>query len=197
MHVRELAVPGAYELTPQLFPDRRGVFVSPMQGPLFRSRIGHEFHVAQTNLSRSSRGVLRGIHFTTAPPGQAKYVYCAHGRVLDFVVDIRVGSPTFGKWDCVELDAESFRAVYVPVGVGHTFLALEDDTMMHYLMSTSYVPELEQAIDPFDPTLALPWPAETEFIVSDRDHAAMSLDEALERGLLPKYEECVAGQVGA
>ncbi|GAA1887238.1 dTDP-4-dehydrorhamnose 3,5-epimerase family protein [Streptantibioticus ferralitis] len=197
MHVRELAVPGSYEFTPELFPDRRGVFVSPMQGSLFRSRIGHEFHVAQTNLSHSSRGVLRGIHFTTAPPGQAKYVYCAHGRALDFVVDIRVGSPTFGKWDCVELDAQSFRAVYLPIGVGHTFLALEDDTMMSYLMSTSYVPELEQAIDPFDPTLALPWPKEIEFIVSDRDRVAMSLNEALEKGLLPKYEECVDQQVGA
>jgi dTDP-4-dehydrorhamnose 3,5-epimerase len=197
MRVRELNVQGSYEFTPEVFPDNRGTFVTPMHGEAFRSAVGQDFRVAQSNLSHSARGVVRGIHFTSAPPGQAKYVYCAHGRALDFVVDIRVGSPTFGKWDCVELDARSPRSVYLPIGVGHAFLALEDDTTMSYLMSEPYRPELERTITPFDGTIALPWPGGTDFVLSERDRAAMGVADALERNLLPRYEDCVPAGVAS
>ncbi|MFF5448596.1 dTDP-4-dehydrorhamnose 3,5-epimerase family protein [Streptomyces sp. NPDC012888] len=190
--VRALAVEGAFEFTPRVYGDDRGVFLSPLQGEEFVRTVGHAMPVAQTNHSRSARGVLRGVHFTTTPPGQAKYVHCARGRAVDFVVDLRLGSPTFGVWDSVEMDTESFHAVYLPVGVGHAFLALEDDTVMSYLVSSPYRAGLEQALDPFDPELGLPWPKDLPLILSERDACAVGLSEARELGMLPRYEDCAA-----
>jgi epimerase EvaD len=189
LRARRLAVEGAFELTPTVFPDDRGLFLSPFQEPGFLAATGHRlFPVAQTNHSLSARGVVRGVHFTVTPPGSAKYVYCPHGRALDIIVDIRVGSPTFGACDAVLLDQTDFRAMYFPVGVGHAFVALADDTVMAYLVSSSYVAENELAISPFDPALELPVPSDIEPIVSDRDRAAPTFAEALERGVLPTYE---------
>ncbi|GAA2590818.1 dTDP-4-dehydrorhamnose 3,5-epimerase family protein [Streptomyces tubercidicus] len=197
MRTRKLAVVGGFEFTPDTHADRRGLFVSPMEEQAFVAAVGHRFPLAQTNHSRSAGGVLRGLHFTATPPGQAKYVYCARGRALDAVVDIRVGSPTFGSWDLVNMDSESFRAVYIPDGLAHAFLALEDDTVMSYLVSTPYRAELEHAIDPLDPAIGLPWPRETEFCLSERDTVAPSLAEAEARGMLPRYADCLpAGPAG-
>lgn len=191
MKVRTLNVEGALEFTPPIHTDNRGRFVSPFQGPAFEGATGFAmFPVAQTSLSVSNRGVLRGVHFTTAPPGMAKYAYCIRGAALDIVVDIRVGSPTFGAWDTVQLDERDVRAVYLPVGVGHAFLALEDDTVISYLLSASYVAENEQAISPLDPELGLSLPAGVEFILSERDRAAVTLEEAGGRGMLPRYDRC-------
>nr|WP_184080676.1 dTDP-4-dehydrorhamnose 3,5-epimerase [Nocardiopsis mwathae] len=186
MKYRELAVEGAYEFTPTAFPDERGLFVSPFQEPAFLEAVGQPFTVAQTNHSRSTRGVIRGIHYTAAP-GQTKYVYCPRGRALDIVVDIRVGSPTFGVYDIVQVDSESFRAVYFPIGLGHAFVALEDDTVMSYMVSSSYDPARELAIHPMDPTIGIPWPTDIEPVISQRDQAAPTLDQAREQGLLPTY----------
>lgn len=188
--MRELAVTGGFEFTPEPHRDERGLFVSPLQERPFLDAVGHHFAVAQTNHIESGRGVLRGLHFTTTPPGQEKFVYCVRGRALDVIVDIRVGSPTFGTWDAVELDSESFRAMYFPKGTGHAFLALEDDTVMSYLVTTGYRAELEQAIHPHDPDLGLPWPEDIETILSTRDTEAVGLHEARRRGLLPDYADC-------
>lgn len=196
MRTRRLAVEGCIEFEPDIHTDARGLFVSPLQEEAFTAAVGERFVTAQTNHSRSARGVLRGLHFTTAPPGQAKYVYCAGGRALDAVVDIRTGSPTFGKWDVVEMDAVSYRAVYIPDGVGHAFLALEDDTVMSYLVTTAYRRELEQAIDPFDPSIGLPWPNGIDFLLSERDTAAVPLAQARAAGMLPRYEDCSRRPVG-
>lgn len=190
MEARALAVEGAYVFTPEVHRDRRGAFVSPFQEPVFRRTVGAGLALAQTNHSHSARGVLRGVHFTRTPPGQRKYVYCARGRALDVVVDLRVGSPTFLKWDAVELDVESFRAVYFPVGVGHAFCALEDDTVMSYLMTMSYVPDMELAVHPLDPALNLPWPRGTDLILSERDRLAPGVAEAERLGLLPRDADC-------
>ncbi len=189
MRARELAVAGAFEFTPRTFPDRRGLFVSPMQEEPFVAAVGARLTVAQTNHSVSARGVLRGIHFTATPPGQAKYVYCAHGHARDVVVDLRIGSPTFGRCDYVELDSRAFRAIYLPVGTGHAFLALEDDTVMAYMISTPYRPEFERTIDALDPDLALPWPDGIDFIRSERDLEAPKFADA--RELLSRYEDCL------
>ncbi|WP_411083291.1 dTDP-4-dehydrorhamnose 3,5-epimerase family protein [Streptomyces sp. cmx-18-6] len=191
MRTRELAVSGAFEFTPEVHADPRGLFVSPLQEASFLAAVGHPFPVAQTNHSRSARGVLRGIHFTTAPPGQAKYVHCARGRALDVVVDLRLGSPTFGAWDGIEMDEDTCRAGYYPQGVGHAFLALEDDTVMSYLVSTGYRAELEQAISPLDADLALPWPQDVGLLLSERDRLAPDLAAAADLGLLPRYADCV------
>jgi dTDP-4-dehydrorhamnose 3,5-epimerase len=189
MDVRPLAVEGAFEFAPVVHRDQRGVFVSPFQEPVFRRTVGVDFVLAQTNHSQSSRGVVRGVHFTRTPPGQRKYVYCARGRALDVVVDLRVGSPSFLKWEAVELDAESFRAVYFPVGVGHAFCALEDDTVMSYLMSMSYEPEMELAVHPLDPSLNLPWPQDVDLLLSERDRRAPGVAEAEQAGILPRHAD--------
>lgn len=192
MQVRALTVDGAFEFTPKVFPDDRGLFVSPLQQDAFRDTIGHpSIPVAQTNHSRSRRGVVRGVHYTVTPPGTAKYVYCARGKSLDIVVDIRVGSPTYGRWDAVLLDQQDFRSVYFPVGVGHAFVALEDETVMSYLLTSPYVPEYEMSISVLDPALGLPIPAGLDLVQSERDSVAQTMEEARQAGLLPDYETCL------
>jgi dTDP-4-dehydrorhamnose 3,5-epimerase len=153
---------------------------------------GFPLAVAQANQSVSRRGTLRGVHFAAVPPGQAKYVYCPRGAVLDVVVDIRVGSPTFGAWDALRLDDVAKRAVYLSEGLGHAFMALEDDSTVTYLCSTGYDPGREFGINPVDPALDLPWPVDVEAVLSPKDAAAPSLAEAAEQGLLPTYAECRA-----
>jgi epimerase EvaD len=192
MKVRELTVRDAYEFTPQQFRDHRGLFVAPFQEPALVEAVGHPLRMAQTNHSVSRRGTIRGVHFADTPPGQAKYVYCPSGALLDVIVDLRVGSPTFGRWDAVRLDAIDFRAVYLAEGLGHAFVALEDNTAMSYLCSTGYNPSGEHGITPLDPELDLPWPAGVEQILSEKDTAAPTLAEARARGLLPSYEACQA-----
>jgi dTDP-4-dehydrorhamnose 3,5-epimerase len=191
MKVRELAVPGAFEFTPPVFPDHRGHFTAPFQGDAFREAVGHPLRLGQANHSVSRRGTVRGVHFSDVPPGQAKYVYCPRGALLDVVLDVRVGSPTFGRWDAVRLDAAEYHAVYLAEGLGHAFVALEDDTVLSYLCSTGYNPSAEHGVNPMDPALGLPWPAGLDPILSDKDRDAPSLAEAREAGLLPDYRSCL------
>jgi 5-epimerase len=192
MKVRELAVPDAFEFTPRVFPDDRGLFLCPFEEEPFRLAVGHSLRLAQSNHSRSRRGVVRGLHFADVPPGQAKYVYCPRGSLLDVVVDIRVGSPSFGRWDAVRLDPVDFRAVYVPEGVAHGVMALEDDSVISYLCSTGYDPAREHGLDPLDPALGLPWPTDVEPILSAKDRAAPTLAAAVDSGLLPSFADCQA-----
>lgn len=192
MQVRELAVPGAVEFIPRIFPDARGLFVAPFQESAFVAALGHGLHLAQSNHSVSRRGVIRGVHFSDVPPGQAKYVHCARGALLDVAVDVRVGSPTFGRWDVVRLDDQAYRAVYLAEGVGHAFIALTDGTVMAYLCSTGYHPGTERTVNPLDPALALPWPTDLEPVLSDKDRMAPTLAEAAAAGILPRWEDCQA-----
>lgn len=192
MQVRQLAVRDAYEFVPKTFPDQRGLFVAPFQEAALVETLGHPLRLAQTNHSVSRRGTVRGVHFADTPPGQAKYIYCPRGALLDVVVDLRTGSPTFGRWDAVRLDSTDFHAVYLAEGLGHAFIALEDDTAMTYLCSTGYNPTAEHGINPLDPGLDLPWPADLAPILSEKDSTAPSLAEAVAAGILPRYEDCVA-----
>jgi 5-epimerase len=190
--MRELSIPDAYEISTDVFPDERGLFVNPFRGDLLAEAIGHPLQVVQTNHSASKRGVVRGVHFALLPPGQAKYVYVPRGAALDIVVDIRIGSPTYGEHQVVQLDDRDFRAVYVAEGLGHCVVALEDDTVLSYLCSTAYDPGREKGITPADPELALPIPEDVTPLLSAKDIAAPTLAEAAELGLLPTYEECTA-----
>lgn len=193
VEVRQLKITGAFEFTPRSFPDHRGLFVAPFQDAAFSEALGHSLTVAQTNHSVSARNVIRGVHFADVPPGQGKFVYCPSGALLDLVVDVRVGSPTFGQWEAVRLDSESFRGVYLAEGLGHAFLALKPETVMVYLCSTPYNPSAEHGINPLDPALALPWDElDGEPILSDKDRNAASLTTAAEEGLLPHYDDCLA-----
>lgn len=192
VEMRELAVPDSYVVDLVPHGDPRGRFTEWYRADVMSRAVGHPLSLAQANHSVSARGVLRGIHFALVPPGQAKYVYCPAGRVLDVVVDVRVGSPTFGVHDTVVLDSDQPRAVYLAEGLGHAFLSLADGSSVTYLVSTGYDPEREFGVHPMDPDLALPWPADVEFELSARDQVAPTLAEAREQGLLPTYAESTA-----
>jgi len=190
--VRELAVPGAWEFTPKQHADSRGVFFESFTDTSFSSATGHRFDLHQANCSVSAAGVLRGLHFAQVPPSQAKYVTCLHGAVFDVVVDIRVGSPTFGRWDAVLLDDRDRRSIYLSEGLGHAFLALQDDSTVMYLCSAGYHPAREHTINPLDPAIGIPWPDSVERVLSDRDHDAPTLEQARAAGLLPTWEKTQA-----
>jgi dTDP-4-dehydrorhamnose 3,5-epimerase len=188
--VRELAVPGAWEITPQLHADSRGVFFEWFADGPFTQFTGHRLDLHQANCSVSSSGVLRGLHFAQLPPSQAKYVTCLSGSVFDVVVDIRVGSRTFGQWDAVQLDDRTRRSTYLSEGLGHAFLALEDDSTVMYLCSAPYNPGREHTINALDPAIDIAWPAvDGEPILSDRDREAPTLEQVRAAGLLPTWDE--------
>ena len=157
----------------------------------FTAFAGHRLDVRQANCSVSSAGVLRGLHFAQVPPSQAKYVTCVSGAVFDVVVDIRVGSPTFGQWDSVLLDDLDHRSIYLSEGLAHGFLALQDNSTVMYLCSAEYNPQREHTICPTDPALAIDWPLVNGAApsLSDRDAAAPSFEEVRASGLLPTWEE--------
>lgn len=192
MKVRELAVPGAWELTPELHADSRGVFYESFTDTSFSAATGHRFDLHQANCSVSAAGVLRGLHFAQVPPSQAKYVTCLHGSVFDVVVDIRVGSPTFGRWDAVVLDDRDRRSVYISEGLGHAFLALQDDSTVMYFCSAGYNPGREHTVNPLDPAIGIAWPDADKLVLSDRDRQAPTLAQAQAAGLLPTWEETQA-----
>ena len=124
------------------------------------------------------------------PVGQAKYVTCVRGAVLDVIVDIRVGSPTFGRSDAIRLDEQERGAVYLAEGLGHGFAALTDDATVIYLCSSVYDPAAERGLNPLDEGMALSWPSDVPPLLSEKDTAAPSLAEARQAGLLPDYGVC-------
>lgn len=195
MTFRELSVSGAWEVTPRVHPDSRGRFFEWFTDREFTEMTGHALDLRQANVSVSAAGVLRGLHFAQLPPSQAKYVTCLSGSVFDVVVDIRVGSPTFGQWDSVSLDAESHRSIYISEGLAHGFVALDDGSTVAYLCSAGYSPDREHTIDPLDPEIGIDWPT-AEPNLSERDAAAPSLDEARAAGLLPSWDEARAFVAG-
>ena len=196
MQIRPLSIDGALEITPQQFADPRGLFLEWFKDERFAASIGHPLHLAQANCSVSASGVLRGVHFADVPPGQAKYVTCVAGAVLDVVVDLRIGSPTFGQWDSVLLDDVDRRAVYLAEGLGHAFMSIQDGSTVVYLCSTRYSPEHEHGLDPLDRDLSIAWPTHDrngrplEPLLSDKDRDAPSLAQARADNLLPLFESC-------
>jgi dTDP-4-dehydrorhamnose 3,5-epimerase len=194
VQIRPLAIDGAFEITPVQHGDPRGVFLEWFKADVFADAVGHRLDLAQANCSVSARGVVRGIHYSDVPPGQAKYVTCVAGSVLDVVVDVRAGSPTFGRWDSVVLDDVDRRQVYLADGLGHAFMALEDGATVVYLCSTPYAPGHEHGLDPLDPTIAIAWPTVGRDggpiapSMSPKDAGAPSLQEALVGQLLPAYD---------
>jgi len=188
VQIRELAVPDAWEITPVQWKDDRGLFLESFRHDLLAEATGRAFELRQANVSVSRKGVVRGIHFADTPPGQAKYVSVTRGAGIDFIIDIRVGSPTFGTWDSVVLDAESRHSVFISEGLGHAFAALADDTTLTYLVSSPYNPALEHDLNVLDPDIGLVFPAELgDPVLSPKDLAAPSLAELVAAGTLPDY----------
>ena len=194
MDIRALTIEGAWEITPRQFGDDRGVFLEWFKDDRFADAVGHPLDLRQANLSVSAAGVVRGLHFAEIPPSQAKYVTCVRGAVLDVVVDIRVGSPTYGQWDAVLLDDVDRRAVYLSEGLGHGFMSLEDGSTVTYLCSAPYAPGREHGVHPLDPAIGIEWPTTARDgspltpLLSDKDAAAPTLAEAGAQGLLPAWE---------
>lgn len=190
MQIRELSIPDSFEITPIQRSDDRGVFLEWYRFDLLAEAVGHPLDLRQANSSVSKKGVVRGIHFADIPQGQAKYVTAMHGAVLDFVIDIRVGSPTFGHWDTVRLDTVDRKAIYIAEGLGHAFVALTPDATVSYLVSDTYNATKEHGINPLDERVALVFPDEAgELLLSPKDTEAPSLDEAAASGLLPVWDD--------
>ena len=192
MDTHALTVAGSWEITPRQHSDDRGVFLEWFKDEAFQEAVGHRLDLKQANCSVSKRGTLRGVHFADVPPGQAKYVTCLHGAVLDVAVDIRFGSPTFGQWDSVLLDDKDRRAIYLAEGIGHAFMALTDDATVTYLCSEPYAPGREHGVHPLDPAIGIDWPSDIEPLLSPKDIEAPTLKEAEAQGLLPSYDACQA-----
>ena len=190
MQIRELKIPDSYEITPKQFGDDRGVFLEWYRFDKLADVVGHPIDLRQANTSVSKRGVVRGIHFADVPRGQAKYVTATHGAVLDYVIDIRVGSATFGQWDTVLLDDVDRRAIYLAEGLGHAFVALSDDATVSYLVTDTFKAEREHGIDPLDDDIGLVFPPEAGVaLLSPKDTAAPTLAEAASTGLLPTWDD--------
>ncbi len=185
--MEELGIPGAWVFTPRIHRDDRGSFLELFRGAELAAAFGYAPAVAQANCSVSRRGVILGIHFADVPPGQAKYVTCMNGAILDVAVDLRLGSPDFGRWADIRLDEEDRRARYLAEGLGLAFMALTGPATVVYLCSAPYAPGREHSVHPLDPAIGIDWPTGAEPALSDRDAAAPTLVQAREAGLHPEY----------
>jgi dTDP-4-dehydrorhamnose 3,5-epimerase len=189
MKAQPLKISGSWKIEFQKFDDNRGFFYESFKEEDFKKLIGRNLNIKQTNTSSSSKGSVRGIHYALVPPSQAKLVQCQRGSIKDYVIDIRVGSPTFGQFEEIELNENSASAVFIEEGLAHAFVALENQTVVTYFVTEKYNPEREKGINPFDKTLNVKWP-DHELILSDKDKQAISLEESKAQGLLPSFDEC-------
>jgi dTDP-4-dehydrorhamnose 3,5-epimerase len=189
MKAHPLKISGSWKIEFQKFEDNRGFFYESFRAEEFEKLIGRNFDIKQTNTSSSSKGSVRGIHYALVPPGQAKLVQCQRGSIKDYVIDIRIGSPTFGQFEEITLGEKSVGAIFIEEGLAHAFVALENNTVVTYYVSEKYNPKREKGINPFDKTLNVKWP-DLELILSEKDKVAISLDEAKSQGLLPLFDDC-------
>jgi NDP-hexose 5-epimerase len=190
VEIAEMMIPDAFRVVPERVSDRRGCVYEFCRQETLNAVVGRPFVVRQVNYSVSCRDTVRGIHATVTPPGEAKLVTCVRGAILDAVVDLRVGSPTFGKFELTHIDSMSGIGIYLAEGLGHGFLALTDNTCVSYLCSAEYVPGRMIDVQAFDPEIAIPWGLSRPPIMSDKDAAAPTLREVTEAGQLAHYDEC-------
>ena len=170
MNFVETPLKGAYVMEPVKIPDERGWFMTAFTEEELRGR-GLESRWAQCSVSHSTRqGTLRGMHFQLEPHAEVKLVTCSRGAIYDVILDLRSGSPTFGRWHAVELSATNRRLLYVPKGFAHGFQTLEDGSEVLYHLSATYHPELARGVRWNDPAFAIPWPLEVT-VVSQRDRS--------------------------
>ena len=158
MKVTPLKIDGSWIIELKKFEDGRGFFYESFRNEIAKKYFGREFSIKQSNTSVSKKGSVRGIHYALVPPSQAKYVQCQKGSIVDYVIDIRVGSPTFSQFVEVELNSTNPQAIFIEEGLAHAFVALEDETIVTYFVSENYNPEREKGINPFDSDLNIKWP---------------------------------------
>ncbi len=187
MEISELGISGVFLAKSKVFTDDRGFFREWFKSTDIKSATGRDFAIEQANISLSSRGTLRGIHYSIAPRGQAKWITCVSGAIKDVIVDIRPDSKSFGNWVEVELKGESGDAIFISEGLGHGFLALEDNTAVAYLVSTPFSPNDEYEINPLDEKIGVNWGMDLRALkISEKDKNSPTLAERLAEGRLPK-----------
>ena len=170
MEVIKTEIEGVFVIEPKIFGDERGYFFESFNEREFLEKTGLNIHFVQDNESKSRYGVLRGLHFQLPPFTQSKLVRVVNGKVLDVVVDIRKGSPTYGKFEMCELTEENHRQFFVPKGLAHGFVVLSDNAVFQYKCDEFYHPEAEGAIVWDDPDIAIPWPVSAkDFLLSEKD----------------------------
>ena len=186
MELIPLGIEGAWLAQSPVWKDDRGFFREWFKAEDINSVTGRDFAIEQANISLSSKGTLRGIHYSIAPRGQAKWITCVSGSIQDVIIDIRSDSKTFGQWVDTELRGDSGKAVFISEGLGHGFLALEDNTTVAYLISTPFSPDHEFEINPFDQKIGIKWGIEISHLkISNKDMGAPTMAERLIEGELP------------
>ena len=185
MTARPLSIHGAWLLQSRVFADDRGTFSEWFKSSLLTELTGESFEPVQANVSLSSAGVVRGIHYSLAPHGQAKLVTVLRGSIMDVAIDARVGSPTFGKYETVELHAGDGQAMFLRHDMAHAFQVLEDNTVVSYLVSSEYSPTEEKEISPMCSTLNIQWSKNLKAVLSEKDRIAPDIAQQSAAGLLP------------
>jgi dTDP-4-dehydrorhamnose 3,5-epimerase len=183
----EFSIPGLFLLESPVWGDERGFFREWFKQSDFEAS-GLDFRTQQANLSMSSRNVVRGLHYSVAPEGQAKVVTCVFGDLDDVIVDVRVGSPSFGRVEVVHLAANDVRSLLLPAGVAHGFCVTSEHAALSYMLSSPFNSLMELEINPFDTHIAVPWTFHGEAIVSPKDRAAPSLGERAAANELPIFD---------
>jgi dTDP-4-dehydrorhamnose 3,5-epimerase len=185
MKFQPLGIQGAWLVESEVFEDDRGSFREWFKSEEIKNATGIDFSATQANVSSSKKGVIRGIHFSVAPGGQAKWVTCTFGRILDVIVDIRPNSSTYKKVEYVDLNGATAQATLIEEGLGHGFISLVENSVVSYLLSSPYAPNFELEINPFDKDLSIAWPI-IDGEISDKDKSAKTLDQLQSLGLLPQ-----------
>ena len=187
MKLTPLGIDGAWLADSPVWSDDRGFFREWFKSEDVKGATGRDFGIEQANISLSSAGTLRGIHYSIAPRGQAKWITCVAGSIKDVIVDIRPDSQTFGKWIEVILKGDSGQAVFISEGLGHGFVAFEDNTAVAYLVSTPFSPTDEFEINPLDERIGITWGMDLGALkISEKDKNAPTLAERLAEGKLPQ-----------
>jgi dTDP-4-dehydrorhamnose 3,5-epimerase len=186
MKLTPLGIEAVWLAESTVWSDDRGFFREWFKSEDIKNETGRDFGIEQANISLSSRGTLRGIHYSIAPRGQAKWITCVAGSIKDVIVDIRPNSKSFGQWIEIELTGDSGKSVLISEGLGHGFLALEDKTAVAYLSSTPFSPTHEYEINPLDKEIGINWGMEiSELKISDKDKNAPGLLQRLQENELP------------
>jgi len=186
MKLTPLEIEGAWFADSPIWNDERGFFREWFKSKDINQDLGRNFNVAQANISSSEKGSLRGIHYSLAPGGQAKWITCLSGSIKDVIVDIRPTSKTFGKWLAVELSGNTGHSLLIGEGLGHGFLSLEENSLVAYLLTSEFSPNEEHGIDPLDKNVGIEWGLDLSMMkISQKDRGAPGLFEQLQRGKLP------------
>lgn len=175
MNIIKTAIPDVLIIEPKVFGDERGFFFESFNQKIFEDAVGYPVNFVQDNHSKSSKGVLRGLHYQLAPHAQGKLVRCAVGEVFDVAVDIRKSSPTFGQWVGVNLSAENKRQLWIPEGFAHGFITLSESAEFLYKASSYYNPQSERSIRWNDERIAIDWPIQN-ITLSEKDNNALALE---------------------